>query len=283
MMNSGLGADSMADLADLQRLFDGRHIDYSRPGFYDDVNFAAAERQNPKFLEKYAEFIEAQNFSADYLQRARTTTLQAVEYLYAELRKDGRLGACIDLSLTLSRFLEREEIWNYFVAGALGVYFPEQSRLRPKYLSPIMAPGNPARAGHAWLKVPPFVVVDVTLPLQPFSAREAVFITRPVVQEISVPAEPTIEELVEPEAAELFEGHHRRLPTMNDLPAFGVPHLVEFMREFPAFLVTLDEIRLKYVPTAISAPDAPLERMHNLCLSGKYPVQLYDEWQQERR
>jgi hypothetical protein len=50
------------------------------------------------------------------------------------------------------------------------------------------------------------------------------------------------------------------------------------MMLFPAFGIDQRDLRIKYVPTQISAIDADLEEMRNLCLSGMYPLQLYEKF-----
>ncbi len=65
---------------------------------------------------------------------------------------------------------------------------------------------------------------------------------------------------------------------MNDLPEIA-PGLCEFMAEFSSCAVIKDGVRLNYIPVRTSAPDLPLEGMRNLRLSGRYPSQLYEEFQ----
>jgi hypothetical protein len=157
--------------------------------------------------------------------------------------------------------------------GATAVEFPEASRLRTQYFFPFVHPDNPAKTGHLWLRVPPFVVVDVSLAIQGWSRRQKPYIPAVVASEISAPAEVGIDDLIEGELMELLlvQG---RVPTMRNL----TPVQRSTMRKFPAFYVTAHDIRLKYVPTQVSAMDAPLENMRNLCLGGRYPAQLYAEF-----
>ena len=50
---------------------------------------------------------------------------------------EGRLGACIDLSMVLSRILDAEGIWNYVVKGSLTLTFPRSVQPGPIYFWPI--------------------------------------------------------------------------------------------------------------------------------------------------
>src|SRR5262249_10357555 len=135
----------MPNLAELRAFFDRLGIDVSRPGFYDNPIFIKAERRDPRFITKYGQYLEALQFDNAYLNRARQTALRVADYLFEELRKDGRKGACIDVSGTAVRMLEEEGIWNYMVSGAVVVDFPHQSGLRRRYFWPLRHPDNPAK------------------------------------------------------------------------------------------------------------------------------------------
>jgi hypothetical protein len=75
---------------------------------------------------------------------------QVTEFLTRELARDGRLGACIDVSGVALKFLEREDIWGYGAIGSLVVDFVNPAGRRV-ILHHFMHPENPARARHAWL------------------------------------------------------------------------------------------------------------------------------------
>jgi hypothetical protein len=102
-------------------------------------------------LEAYADFVEGRDYTEEYLASAEKCIERTVEFLFGRLASDGRKGACIDASCVLSRFLERQGIWNYMVKGGLTVVFPPKSGLARTYFSPIMAKENPAVAGHVWV------------------------------------------------------------------------------------------------------------------------------------
>jgi hypothetical protein len=263
----------------IERALSKHGIDYSAPGFYDTPAFKAVEKEHPTFVMSYAEYVDSLTFPDDYLARARKSATEAAEFMHLALVKDGRRGACIDASGTLQRILEREGIWNYFVVGGLRVEFPASSRIPDIHFWPLVHPDNPAQTGHAWLRVPPFAVIDITLPIQEYSAKVAAYFGNYVITEESVPYEAEAGDLFENELVELLikkNGHH---PTLRNLP----PSQIEFMTIFPAFEIQYRQLRLKYIPMRISAMDAGLEGMKNLCLSGKYPLELYKEFQKGKK
>jgi hypothetical protein len=269
---------------ELEAEFERLGIDFRNTAFCETAAFLAAEQRNPRLLVKYAQYINTLTFTPEYLQRARTVVAETADFLFAELIADGRRGACIDISLTLQRFLERQGIWVYLVGGALRIQFPAASGIGEKYFWPIMHGDNPARMGHAWVCAPPFKVIDLSFSLQPYRANEQRYLDGYVlVEECVQPAEETnIDDLMENEAKEEFVRVYRRAPTMADLPQIGFGSIVQFIADFSSCETTKDQVRLKYTPTKISAPDLPLERMTNLRLQGRYPMQLYEEFQRAR-
>jgi len=273
LLLSGKGRDLLAALGELERLFRSANIDFARPGFYDQPGFVMAERRDPRALEAYAEYIDKRPYPEDYKARARAVVTRAAQFLSRELEIDGRRGACIDASGALMRMLEREGIWSYMAGGATVVEFPRHAHLRAQYFHPFVHPDNPAKTGHMWLRVPPFAVVDVTLAMQPWSNRQRPFIPAYIASEAFNVAEKEIDDLIEDELMELLM-EQGRVPTMANLE----PRQRQTMEKFPAFQIEQQELRIKYVPTRVSAMDGALEDMRNLCLSGKYPAQLYQDF-----
>ncbi|MFZ0420843.1 MAG: hypothetical protein WAM04_22270 [Candidatus Sulfotelmatobacter sp.] len=258
-------------------------IDFANPGFCDTPAFQGAERQNPRLLIKYAQYINTLILTPEYLERSRGVVRDTADFLYGELVADGRRGACIDISGTLLRFLERQGIWAYFVGGGLRVQFPARSGIGTRWFWPLMHGENPALMGHAWVCAPPFKVIDLSFSTQPYQAREQRYLNGYVLIEEceQPPEETTLTDLMEPEVRAELRAAFRRPPNMDDLPQVA-PGLREFIADFPSCKTTKDQVRLKYIPVNISAPDLPLERMTNLQLRGRYPLQLYREFERAR-
>ncbi|MGD2093976.1 MAG: hypothetical protein PVH77_03110, partial [Phycisphaerales bacterium] len=157
---------------DFEEFFREEGINFSEPGFYDEPSFIEHEKKNPSFLEIYADYIDSMSFSFTYLEKARKTILEIVEFVYDKLLLDGLKGVCLDVCGIISRFLENEGIWNYVITGGLTINFDRNTGLTATYCAPIMTRDNPAVLGHAWVVVPPFRVVDVAFSHQSFTKGE---------------------------------------------------------------------------------------------------------------
>lgn len=264
---------------ELEELFAACGIDFSAPGFYDSPEFKEVEKERPAFIASYAEYIDTLEFPAGYVEMARTVTIEAADFLFRELVRDGRIGACIDASGALQRFLERQGVWSYLAGGGVRIHFPAASRVTGRFFWPLVDPENPAQTGHAWLCAPPFKVVDITLPVQGYPPDIAKHFGRFVAVERSVPAKVEAGDLYDNKLIEFHVRKHGSRPTLDDL---AHPQR-EFMLDFPAFQVAYLELELKYIPMHISAMDGDLDAMRNLCLSGNYPTQLYAAYLSERR
>src|ERR1019366_5294415 len=127
----------MATLEELEQRFREGGINFTDPGFYDLPEFQRSEREDPRFIEHYAEYVHLRSFDMGYLERARAVILELADFLATELAADGRAGACIDAAGALMRMLEREGVWSCMVAGATVVFFPSDSGLNPQYFWPL--------------------------------------------------------------------------------------------------------------------------------------------------
>jgi len=132
------------------------------PGFYDHQRFLRAEGVDPAFIQKYARYIESQEYDEAYLTRCRREIPEIARIVWEELIADGRLGACIDIGMILSRILEREGFWNYMVKGSLTISFPEATGhpRRRFYSWDVVA--RAFDAAHAWIVAPPYAIVDIS-------------------------------------------------------------------------------------------------------------------------
>lgn len=266
-------------LQNLETDFTQRGIDFTNPGFFDHPRFVEAERKNPAFLEKYADYIHLRQYSESYYDRARNVIRRAADHLHKELKADGRKGACIDASMVLSGILTREGIWNCMMMGGTRVEFQPSTGLEPRYMQPIMESSNNAKAGHAWVYAPPFRVVDVTIDLQPYARGESQFVTGPLLDEAPVDANYTIDDLVEEDARRFFLLQRKRRMTLDDVYRHD-PGIRARISKFGCFSSSLPKAKITYVACAVGAPDAPLEEMRNLILKGKLPHVLYKEFKQ---
>jgi hypothetical protein len=51
------------------------------------------------------------------------------------------------------------------------------------------------------------------------------------------------------------------------------------MCDYGALEVSIQDTRLRYFACAITAPDLPLEKARNLSLSGKWPIEVWREFE----
>jgi hypothetical protein len=151
-------------LLELETLFQSVGIDYENPGFYDSPPFLAAEQRDPSFLDRYSEYVERRIYEPAYIHRIRNLVPRLAAFVYRHLQEEGRLGACIDVSGMFSRMLDLEGVWAYAVGGRVTVNFPAHSEVQPSHFGVIGGESNVA--AHMWVKAPPFVVIDISLPEQ---------------------------------------------------------------------------------------------------------------------
>src|ERR1700733_8321462 len=121
-----------SDQRKLERMFKNRSIDSSKPAFCDSAAFLRMERADPRFLETYARYVEAQTYEEEYLLDARRKIDVVAEAVRACVAKDGRMGACVDASGMVGRMLDRLEVWNYVAKATLTITFGT-SEHEPEY------------------------------------------------------------------------------------------------------------------------------------------------------
>ena len=98
--------DFTKGLDDLCALFAEHNIPIQKPGFYDHPNFKAIEENNPAFLNCHARFVQQQPRDKAYDDRVKILVPKIAKTLHQELEAEGRFGACVDLSMVLSRILD---------------------------------------------------------------------------------------------------------------------------------------------------------------------------------
>lgn len=242
-------------------------LDTSRPGFYDEPAFIAAEKQDPRLLEAYAGYVEQLQLDDGYLAYARRRVRETAAFLVDRLWKDPRRGACVDVSLVLGRFLERQGVWNYGVRGAVAISFPPKSRLRPYHMR-----RHGDVPGHVWLRAPPFRIVDLTIALQDYSNGEERHLQKYVIEE-NAPAEaPQVADLLDDIDRLALRASLGREPRVADVNTFVTT----------AWTVRRAQTEIRYTPAGVTALDGTIESARNLRLSGKYPGELWTDFLREK-
>lgn len=246
-------------------------IDFHNIGFYDSPNFLKVESHNRLFLEKYAEYVSSRNYSDEYIRKARREIPFISSILNKELIRDGRLGACIDVSIVLSRILEKEGFWNYIPKGSLSINFPTRSKINTKYFWSVDV--GDFKAGHCWVVAPPFSVIDLSAKQQPYTGREKDYIPDYICSEsIAVPTVHEID-IISPSINKIFESQGIK----KDKFKYIKDNFAQFQTIFKPIEISEKETSFKYITTAISAPDNPLETVTTLKLNDRYGIELYND------
>ena len=241
----------------LRREFAELGIPMDDPGFYDHRVFVAIEKKNPEFLEAYAKFVQSRPIDYTYIARVRRVVGIVAPMLNEELVLDGRLGACIDMSMVLSRILECESVWNYVVKGALTIEFPKNSGYANTYFWPIDI--RKVAAGHVWVCAPPYSIIDLTIHQQPFGGDRLKHLPPFVLSESAERYSPTIVDICSPEVVSDLQ--RRGAPLTNETLYHIQPNLRGIFQSFPATVERHNSTILNYAPCAITASDRPLRKL----------------------
>ena len=257
----------------LTNVFEQLEISTCEPGFCDHPMFLELERKNPELLNFYAAFVARRQYSANYLARAEKTIRSSAQLLHRELVAHGRLGACVDISGIFSKILDKEEIWNTCIKGSLTISFPPASGIQPRYFW--SSDHGEFTAGHAWLFVPPFTVVDISAKQQPYEDKEFDYIPDLVLSKQNKVVEVYAEDIISPTArAEMIQ---HGIPPNGHLKC-AAPYFPELFSAIPPIIIQgVKGATLKYSPVAIHAADCSLEDMRNMEFSGLTPGELYKQ------
>jgi hypothetical protein len=254
----------------LEAEFAAAEIDFSKVGFYDDPSFLACEQKNHLYLEKYAEYVLKRKYSSEYIERAKREIPFIAHILNEELVKDGRLGACIDISIGLSRILEQEGFWNYIPKGCLTIDFPTATKIEKKFF--YSADFGNFDAGHVWVVAPPFNVIDLSVKQQPYQDRAGEYLPNIICSTSNIEVKANDSDIISPEGRAYMKMYGMN-GTMYDIR----PDWKDFVSRFKSIAVKENNLNFKYITTAISAPDMPIEKVVTLTLSGKYTIEVYND------
>ncbi len=268
----------MRPLSEIEESLRSRGIDYSTPEFYNDPAFKRAEADDPIFLENYAELIESQTYSEAYIERVRAIVPKVVEFLSAELARDGRLGACIDASLVLTKILERLGIWNYVSGGSLTIDFDQDTGVGTRYWAHFVEPGAEAKVGHAWVTAPPFKVIDLTIRQQQFTQDQAPFLPRFVLSEqFTSVAGVSLDDMVDQDLQAKCRKAGISPPSIHEFMRTDGRGAARFMNKIHPFAIRTARATLKYFPCMMGAPLEAFEDHTGHCFSGRSTAQVYSD------
>ncbi|MEZ0506046.1 hypothetical protein ACAW49_00075 [Pseudomonas sp. Env-44] len=256
----------------LEKLFEKDGIDFSNPGFYDEPNFLKKEQRDPRYLENYACYVEARSYDAVYLTEAKRKIDVAVQVLFEAVKKDGRLGACVDVSGMLGRMLDRLGVWNYVATTTLTIDFPARAERPPQYFWTFDT--GSFTAAHAIVVAPPYCIVDVTAALQAYERPVRDFLPGFVVSETFTSASWKPEDLM----------NHKMLRSVpsqfGNFDAFlkiTNPQMLSVMEALPARQVSQGETSLKYVIVAVGGTIEPLEGVVGYKPNGRTALTIFNQ------
>lgn len=246
-------ADLIEAIASTMR---GLGVERLVPGFCDDAAFIGAERENPKLLECYGQYIQHRVRTSE--EDARTTDIvpRVAALIASQVAALPRPGACVDGSLLLSRSLDRLGIWNYIVAGGFNAEIPSIRRKRHLWVVDRLDEGA-GQLGHVWVVAPPFVVVDVTIKSQGWDTVFGAAMPNYVTATNALTVTMTVDDIVAPEV----RGAVLRKTGLDfpDLHFRLRPDIKTVSEMFPGSQIEEGPVCLRYLPTGIRASDEALE------------------------
>jgi hypothetical protein len=248
------------------------------PGFLDDPAFLTAEAADPLVLEKYAEFIEERSFDGAYLKWAKERVSQLLAFMHPLLVKEGRLGACVDVSGALARMLECDGIWCYCVNGALSIYPDSWTGVAPFHYAPI-SNQTQSRAAHSWVVAPPFRIIDLTVKLQPaVSKRERELLPDYILAETTTRVKSEPRDWIDPPIWSHVAATIGHEPTMADIPRFVGQHCVDITEKFGTWEVRSKRARFRYMTVAFGGCKERLPDIRNIRFAGDLPLAAYEKF-----
>ncbi len=259
---------------DLIGFFTNLGVDISSPGFYDHPSLLELEQSGVDCLTGYARFVMLKPHSAEYLNSVRSKIVAGATRLNELMIEDGRLGACIDCSMSFSRMLDEFGIWNFCVKGALTLQFDDSSEFKPFHFWPVDEDDGSGREfGHKWVTAPPFKVIDLTLKLQDYPVSFGHLLPPFVMFDDAEVIEPSFMDVISPPALAyaLSQG-----ATSENAMFLLAPHLRNVFRTFPSYFTSVRNLGLRYVTCGFSASDGPLSGITALTCKGMTAPVLFD-------
>lgn len=239
---------------EISQFFESNSIDCSMAGFHSSPEFLALEKKWPLLLETYAEYVSKRQYDGGYLAQAEQIVTTAAQFIHSEAGQKRAFGRCRTMSMWLSGFLDRHQIWNFMIVGALKGVFKAKGRV----MAAIYFRPTSQEESHTWVVAPPFLIVDVTLNLQQLTAQERTQLECPVVEKTAPQASISGEFLIE--GADFLPLSELRKKRAN---------WFRVMDKFPPRLVEQAKATLIYTPCAISMSDGNLADLNIAELLGK--------------
>jgi len=235
----------------------------SKPGCYNHPQFLEFEKADPQVLEEYARFVTTRARSASETARIRSQVKTIAEKVVANLSEAEATRRCADVSSAIITILEAQGIWCFGVRGSVRFSFARELGLTDRYFWTRDTPDFPgAFLGHAWIVVPPIVILDCTARFQDWQRGESPYIPSPVCSEAPHAVEPD-----------------RRLFAPTPLPTQTPwsPSLLDIWFWCPPRKIQEDKVAVWYQPDGITLPEATLSKIDNITIGGRRPAAFHAE------
>ncbi|MDV6329205.1 hypothetical protein [Asticcacaulis sp. 201] len=245
-------------------------IDTSRFAFYDQSSTMPAE----DLRALYAHWVQIRPRSAAYDAHVRDIVPRLCERIIAAFHADNWHGGCVEASTMMSRMLDRLGIWSFSVLGSTTFDAPSEGLCCGFYKHDFQD-FQDAVLGHAWLVVPPYIVVDATVALQqwgndPITRLLPPFVAAETARQIS----PHVSDVVSWRMRGYFDSMDGHLDEALHLRL--EPDLLNFGLTFPAVEVEDGPLKVRYVPVQIYLPECPLEAINENGEIGRSGGQIWE-------
>ncbi|CAN5614139.1 hypothetical protein BH11ARM2_BH11ARM2_21870 [soil metagenome] len=258
---------------ELRRDFERKGIDVSAPGFYDQPAFRASET-----LDLYAEFVLAQPYSAEYLAYAKSEVEALTRFIFEQVQRSGRVGACVDASELIQRLLERRGVWCFTVKGGVTIHYKsEGANLPDGYYWPWSLNGQ-YDAGHCWVVAPPYQLIDATIYLETYLNGEQAYLPQRVLEEHPQPGNVEAVDIMMYDEFWQVTGEEMTLESI----ARRDPTLLPRIEKWGVKLADYPRCTIKYIPVDMSASQYRLEEMEDNIECGTLPTELLKEYEASR-
>jgi hypothetical protein len=249
----------------MHEILDGRlrdiGVDTSKLGFTKHLALLADELGDYEVAKLYAHWVQSRPRTAEYDERVRTIVPRLASYMADLFEQNGMRFSCFHASLMMQGILDRMGIWSYGLAGSTIMEVASKSLRRDQCICDT-ADFPDREPGHAWVVVPPFVIVDPTIRLQnPDGDAMNEFLPPIIATDNSPPIKPGINDIVSVELRREYaradgrvdkQLHHRLVPTLK-----------EFNQDFPGRQVRTGELDMRYVPVHVLLSAHAIEEMNN--------------------
>lgn len=127
-------------------------------------------------------------------------------------------------------------------------------------------------AGHVWVVAPPFTVIDLSIKQQPYQDKAAEYLPNFICSTSEIETKANDSDIICPEVIA-----YMKMQGINNSMNHIKPNWNEFLQRFKPIAVKENNVMLKYITTAISAPDMPIEKIETLRLSGRITIEIYND------